>query len=249
MANYTLYFDGLCQPKNPGGVATYGFVVLCGNDVVYNGKGVVGEGDGMTNNVAEYNGIVKGLDYMMHKFKSLLTGDHLTIRGDSKLVINQVDGLWKVKASNLRGFHSSATLLVKAMHDNGIIVELEWVPRDDNQLADDQTNEAFHHYCKEKNSDGYRPCPDCDGILVKKKSTKNGGEFYGCSNYPKCTHTDRLHKEITVTYKQALDKISDEYKGKFPGNNQPTIPQIAEILRVMYGVNRAELGIKEKLRW
>jgi len=248
MANYTLYFDGLCQPKNPGGVATYGFVILCGDDVVYKGKGVVGEGDGMTNNVAEYNGIVKGLDYLLHTFKTLLTGDHVTVKGDSQLVINQVDGKWKVKAANLRGFHSNATSLVKAMRDNGIIVELEWVRRDYNQLADDLTNDAFHQYCKENDSDGYRPCPDCDGILVKK-TAKNGGEFYGCSNYPRCKHTERLYKELALTYKEALDKIVSEYAGKFPGHNQPSIPQIAELLRVLYGVNRAELDIKERLRW
>lgn len=33
-------------------------------------------------------------------------------------------------------------------------------------------------------------CPECDGLLVIRKSKDR--EFYGCTNYPKCKHTEKL---------------------------------------------------------
>ncbi|MCU0631314.1 MAG: formate/nitrite transporter family protein, partial [Methanoregulaceae archaeon] len=40
----TIYFDGLCRPKNPGGVATYGYVIYKDGENVKSGCGVVGAG-------------------------------------------------------------------------------------------------------------------------------------------------------------------------------------------------------------
>ena len=34
------------------------------------------------------------------------------------------------------------------------------------------------------------PEPGCGGMLIEKRS-KRGRHFYGCSNYPKCTHISR----------------------------------------------------------
>ncbi|NTW37475.1 MAG: ribonuclease H, partial [Syntrophobacteraceae bacterium] len=48
----TVYFDGLCYPKNPGGVAAYGYLVYRDSEPIWRGFGGVGEGRGMTNNVA-----------------------------------------------------------------------------------------------------------------------------------------------------------------------------------------------------
>ena len=42
----TIYFDGLCRPRNPGGVATYGYVVYKDGKKVKSGSGVVGSGAG-----------------------------------------------------------------------------------------------------------------------------------------------------------------------------------------------------------
>ncbi|WP_420490428.1 topoisomerase DNA-binding C4 zinc finger domain-containing protein [Mucilaginibacter jinjuensis] len=37
---------------------------------------------------------------------------------------------------------------------------------------------------------GFQKCPECQGILVKRKGHHN--EFYGCSNYPQCNGTRPL---------------------------------------------------------
>lgn len=48
----------------------------------------------------------------------------------------------------------------------------------------------YYEYYKNKFNLGNMVCPDCGGNLVKR----NGkfGEFYGCSNYPKCKYTKKI---------------------------------------------------------
>lgn len=48
----------------------------------------------------------------------------------------------------------------------------------------------YYEYYKSKFNLGNMVCPDCGGNLVKR----NGkfGEFYGCSNYPKCKYTKKI---------------------------------------------------------
>jgi len=52
------WIDGACEPVNPGGTASYGLVIKQGDEVIVNNCGVVGSGNGMTNNVAEYSALI-----------------------------------------------------------------------------------------------------------------------------------------------------------------------------------------------
>lgn len=38
-------------------------------------------------------------------------------------------------------------------------------------------------------------CTRCNSLMVLRKSKKNGEEFYGCSNYPKCKYTTPSSKQ------------------------------------------------------
>jgi hypothetical protein len=50
-----VYIDGLCEPVNPGGTATYGFVIQDDSGTIFARRaGLVRKGPGMSNNVAEY---------------------------------------------------------------------------------------------------------------------------------------------------------------------------------------------------
>ncbi|MFA5862593.1 MAG: DUF3378 domain-containing protein, partial [Candidatus Thermoplasmatota archaeon] len=52
---YVINFDGLCDPVNPGGVATFGFVVRHHGRIVHEGHGLASPPrPTSTNNVAEY---------------------------------------------------------------------------------------------------------------------------------------------------------------------------------------------------
>lgn len=121
----SLYFDGACEPVNPGGVATWGFVIKDEDgDVLDAGHGVVGEGESMTNNVAEYCALGHGL-----KAVAKLGGvGHLTIYGDSKLVVNQVMGEWQCNKPHLARLRNRChCLIADAVFESW---RCEWLPRD-----------------------------------------------------------------------------------------------------------------------
>lgn len=133
----TIYFDGLCQPVNPGGVATYGYVVYHNNEVIKKGYGVIGEGKGMTNNVAEYTALKKALEWV----NSQGIRDKITIKGDSQLVINQLKGKWKVKSQTSKRFVPQIRELLKDKE-----VKMVWIPREKNEEADRLCNVAYQEY-------------------------------------------------------------------------------------------------------
>lgn len=139
----TIYFDGLCQPVNPGGVATYGYVVYQDNEVIKKGYGVVGEGKEMTNNVAEYTALKKAMEWVT----SQGIRDKITIKGDSQLVINQLKGKWKVKSQTSKNFVPQIRELLKDKE-----VELVWIPREKNSEADKLCNIAYKEYSSSRKS-------------------------------------------------------------------------------------------------
>jgi ribonuclease HI len=79
----TIVFDGLCRPENPGGVATYGYVIYQEGKNVKSGYGVVGSGAGMTNNNAEYSALKRAAEWVCQHGGD----DEIVIKGDSHLVI------------------------------------------------------------------------------------------------------------------------------------------------------------------
>lgn len=143
----TIYFDGLCQPVNPGGVATYGFSIYRDGKLIKEGKGVIGEGRGMTNNVAEYTALKKALEWLGKYFNSKGIEDTILIRGDSQLVINQLKGAWKIKSETSRRF---APQILDFLKEREWEYRLEWVPREKNEEADMLSRMAYKEYRKDK---------------------------------------------------------------------------------------------------
>src|SRR5579862_4193812 len=108
------YFDGLCEP-NPGGVATYGFLIKRDGKTVDEGHGLAGtpKTSQATNNVAEYTGLIRALEWLVaHKIK-----DPVTVRGDSDLIIRQVKGEYKVKSGLLAPLHAKVKALEEQLPD------------------------------------------------------------------------------------------------------------------------------------
>ncbi len=142
-------FDGLCEParpggpRNPGGVATYGYLITSDEGIeLARGCGVVGEGEGMTNNVGEYFALLKGLERAM-----LIAPEgslpQFLVRGDSQLVINQMSGKWHIKSEMLGAIAIEIRELAK-----GAEIKYEWVPRERNAAADSMANEAYQKFLK-----------------------------------------------------------------------------------------------------
>lgn len=125
-----LYFDGAIEPVNPGGCASYGWVLKSGDVIVAQGHGVVsGPGPESTNNVAEYGALIAGLEAFVH---GALRSEPVEVCGDSRLVLEQVAGRWKCKAKHLRPFLFRAKALVAKCKR----LTLRWIPREENAEAD-----------------------------------------------------------------------------------------------------------------
>jgi ribonuclease HI len=139
-----LYFDGLCEPKNPGGIATYGIVIKKGEKTIFEDSGLADAepwSEDASNNVAEYSGLIHGLEWLK---SNGYAESYVIIRGDSKLVISQLEGTFKVKALRLvELFQKAKKLLSEFKH-----VEIEWVDRSKNSDADLLSRVAYSKYIK-----------------------------------------------------------------------------------------------------
>jgi ribonuclease HI len=87
-----------------------------------------------TNNVAEYRAAIAGLEAA-----APFRARRLCLRADSMLVVQQLRGEWKVKQSHLRPLFERA----RALLDTYQIVDLQHVPRAENQDADALVNAAL----------------------------------------------------------------------------------------------------------
>ena len=90
--------------------------------------------DHATNNFAEYRGAIAGLEYV----HSIDTSARIEVRLDSKLVVEQMSGRWKIKNDDIR----KLALRARDAHDP-TLVEYVWVPRADNARADALVNEML----------------------------------------------------------------------------------------------------------
>jgi ribonuclease H / adenosylcobalamin/alpha-ribazole phosphatase len=87
-----------------------------------------------TNNVAEYRGLLAGL-----RAAADLDPASVEVRMDSKLVVEQMSGRWKVRHPDLAPLHAEGVALVRRLP----AVRFSWVPRERNGYADQLANEAM----------------------------------------------------------------------------------------------------------
>jgi ribonuclease HI len=122
------YFDGSCSP-NPNGKIGLGGIIQRGSQMLGKFSLPVDAKQGNTNNVAEYMACFKLLT-LLKELK--LQDDKIVLRGDSKLVINQLSGVWGIKSGAYARFARNAQGLSKEFTS----LSFEWIPRDSNTIAD-----------------------------------------------------------------------------------------------------------------
>lgn len=139
-----VYFDGLCQPINPGGIACYAFIVKRGGKTIYSDYGIAGEpfSEDSTNNVAEYSGLIKALQWLL---ANNLASSRVEILSDSQLIVNQLTGDYRVKAKRMISLYKQVLLLMSKFHH----IQIKWVPREENREADSLTNKAYNKALQE----------------------------------------------------------------------------------------------------
>jgi ribonuclease HI len=135
--SWTINFDGACEPFNPGGTASYGFILYRNGLVVKEDHGIIGKGEGMTNNVAEHCALKEALTLFLSQIETEKGPHILTIYGDSKLVINQIVKKWKAKDGSYLPYYKENMRLMRELHKKGVQVNAQWIPREMNQKADD----------------------------------------------------------------------------------------------------------------
>ena len=136
--------DGLCQPINPGGIACYAFIIKKNGTTIHSGYGVAGEpfSKDSTNNVAEYTALARALEWLV---ANNLVSEKVEIKGDSKLVVNQLAGIYKVKGKRIIPLYKQVLLLKTKFSD----IEIRWIPRGENKEADRLTNIAYNKALQE----------------------------------------------------------------------------------------------------
>lgn len=87
-----------------------------------------------TNNVAEYRGVIAGLT---EAFK-IDSNAEVLVRMDSKLVVEQMSGNWKIKHPDMQVLGIEVQKLI-----SGKKVSWSWIPREQNSRADALANEAM----------------------------------------------------------------------------------------------------------
>ncbi|NKQ27696.1 bifunctional RNase H/acid phosphatase [Streptomyces galbus] len=88
----------------------------------------------VTNNVAEYRGLLAGLR-AAHELDPTAT---VHVRMDSKLVVEQMSGRWKIKHPDMKPLAAEAARVFPPGR-----VTYEWIPRERNKAADRLANEAM----------------------------------------------------------------------------------------------------------
>jgi ribonuclease HI len=131
LPEFKLNFDGASK-GNPG-LSGAGMVIYKNEEEIWSSHKFIGC---KTNNQAEYSALIFGLEGALK-----LGIKTLSVFGDSLLVINQVNGLYKVKSDFLLPLHKEA-LALKSKFD---YIEFNHVYRDNNKRADELSNMAFEN--------------------------------------------------------------------------------------------------------
>ncbi|WP_442854345.1 reverse transcriptase-like protein [Arthrobacter sp. Soil782] len=87
-----------------------------------------------SNNVAEYSGLLAGLTLA----DEIDSGCRILVKMDSKLVVEQMSGRWKIKHADMQKLAGQARSTVDPRR-----VRYEWIPREKNKDADRLSNEAM----------------------------------------------------------------------------------------------------------
>ena len=132
ITGWQLYFDGLVNKSGFG----IGILLISpqGDHIPISIRLVFSGHHRLTNNMVEYEACITGLETALD-----LGIRQLEIHGDSNLVIQQTQGIWRTRDEKLKPYHAYLDLLVARFE------ELRYIhlPREENQFADALATLAF----------------------------------------------------------------------------------------------------------
>ncbi len=137
MKKIIVYTDGASR-GNPGH-ASAGYIIQTDDGVIWNQTGVYL--NTATNNVAEYTAVKLAFEKLISDFAHWLPAE-IELRADSKLVIEQLAGRFKIKNAGLIPIYQAINQLIPMLGD----VKFTHVPREQNFLADKMANNALDNH-------------------------------------------------------------------------------------------------------
>ncbi len=126
---YQIYFDGSCEPVNPGGKMGMGTIVKKDGVTIWENSESIPPSPENTNNVAEYKALINGLNYLLSIGAQ---NEKVECFGDSMMVINQMSGEWTARGGNYYESYKECLKIEKEFKK----VFYNWVRRDKNKEAD-----------------------------------------------------------------------------------------------------------------
>lgn len=133
-----VFIDGLCLPTNPG-IGAYGFVVYRNGEKISEGRGPAGQL--VTNNYSEYFALIRALKSIISNLE-----EPVVIKSDSKLLVNQMRGDWRVK----RGEYLPKYREAKELASRFKSLKFAWIPRESNAYADELSRRAYTEFTEGK---------------------------------------------------------------------------------------------------
>jgi ribonuclease HI len=131
-----IYTDGASR-GNPGSSAVGIFIKdALGREIVKRGE-YLGE---TTNNVAEYTAVIRGLKYLLNKKLFKTTDIEIVLYTDSELLVNQLNGNYRIKSQNLIPLAIEAQKLLKKLPK----LKFNLIVRERNKIADKLANKSMN---------------------------------------------------------------------------------------------------------
>lgn len=128
-----IYTDG--GSKGNPGPASIGIAYIVDGKKIETYREDIGHA---TNNEAEYTALVRALEIVKKSSKlQALSYKSIQVFSDSRLMVNQVNGMWKVKEARLRDFIFKIRSLETEI---GLPISYKDIPREQNTVADDLVN-------------------------------------------------------------------------------------------------------------
>lgn len=129
---YKAYVDGACRP-NPGKGA-FGYIICnFDNQEIIKKNGLVA--NYTTNNIAEYTAIIKALEAAIN-----IGIKRIAIYSDSALAVNQLNGNYRVKDTNLAALNKKVMKLCAEFNE----IIFKHIPREQNRKADKLAEEVLN---------------------------------------------------------------------------------------------------------
>ncbi len=119
-------------------MGAYGFVVYRDGVKVSEGRGPAG--DRVTNNYSEYFALIRALQSIISNLD-----EPVVVKSDSRLIVNQMSGEWKVKKGAYLPKYREAKELARRFKS----LKFVWIPRERNAEADELSRRAYSEFTRD----------------------------------------------------------------------------------------------------